>query len=96
MRLDYKKKYHILCIDDDDKIRKLISQFLHKNNFFVSGASSAFEAQRLLDFYSYDLIILDIMMPQTDGIEFLESFRKKNVRIPILMLSALDNIEKKN
>ena len=95
MRLDYKKKYHILCIDDDDKIRKLISKFLYKNNFLLSAASSAFDARVLLDFYIYDLIILDIMMPHTDGIEFLESFRKKNVRIPILMLSALDNIEKK-
>ncbi|MDC3091139.1 response regulator transcription factor [Rickettsiales bacterium] len=95
MRLDFKKKYHILCIDDDDKIRKLISKFLYKNNFFVSGASDAMEAETLLSFYSFDLIILDIMMPQIDGIEFLESFRKKNVRTPILMLSALGNIEKK-
>ena len=85
MRLDYKKKYHILCIDDDDKIRKLISKFLYKNNFLVSAASSAFDARVLLDFYIYDLIILDIMMPHTDGIEFLESFRKKNVRIPTLI-----------
>ena len=62
MRLDYKKKYHILCIDDDDKIRKLISKFLYKNNFLVSAASSAFDARVLLDFYIYDLIILDIMI----------------------------------
>lgn len=95
MGLDFKKKYHILCIDDDDKIRKLISKFLYKNNFFVSGASDAIKAETLLSFYSFDVIILDIMMPQIDGIEFLESFRKKNDRTPILMLSALGNIEKK-
>ena len=95
MRLDYKKKYHILCIDDDDKIRKLISKFLIKNNFLVSSSPDALEAKKLIKFYSFDLIILDIMMPKIDGIKFLDSFRKKNIRTPVLMLSALGNIEKK-
>ena len=86
---------HLLCIDDDNKIRELLKIYLTSKSFKVTTAKDSFEAEKLTSFFLFDLIILDIMMPHTDGIEFLESFRKKNVRIPILMLSALDNIEKK-
>ncbi|MAH78799.1 MAG: DNA-binding response regulator [Rickettsiales bacterium TMED254] len=95
MKSKFIKNPHILCIDDDDKIRKLISKFLIKNNFLVSSSPNAIEAEKLINFYTFDLIILDIMMPKVDGISFLESFRKKNIRTPVLMLSALSGIEKK-
>ena len=95
MNLGLKKKNHILCIDDDNKIRELISKFLNKNNFFVSSSADALEANYLINFFSFDLIILDIMMPKINGIQFLETFRKNNKKTPILMLSALDEIDKK-
>ena len=95
MKLKSKKIAHILCIDDDDKIRQLISKFLIKNNYLVSSAENPLIAKKLINYFKFDLIILDIMMPQIDGITFLESFRKKNPRLPVLMLSALGNIEKK-
>lgn len=90
-----KKIAHILCIDDDDKIRQLISKFLIKNNFIVSSAENPLLAEKLINFFKFDLLVLDIMMPKIDGITFLEAFRKKNPRLPVLMLSALSNIDKK-
>ena len=95
MSTKIKDQNHILCIDDDDKIRDLITKFLIKKNFLVSSASNSSDAHKLTDFYSYDLIILDIMMPKVDGISFLKEFREKNIKTPVLMLSALSNIEKK-
>ena len=95
MNMKVKDQNHILCIDDDDKIRDLITKFLIKNNFHVSSVNSSFDAHKLIEFYNYDLIILDIMMPKVDGISFLKEFRKKNIKTPILMLSALSDIKKK-
>ncbi len=86
---------HILCIDDDDKIRELLKVFLKKNNFRVSLAKNADDAQKIVNLFIFDLLILDIMMPKTNGITFLKYFRKKNSRIPILMLTADGNLERK-
>ena len=95
MNMKVKDQNHILCVDDDDKIRDLITKFLIKNNFHVSSANNSFDAHKLIKFYNFDLIILDIMMPKVDGISFLKEFRKKNIKTPILMLSALSDIKKK-
>ena len=86
---------HILCIDDDDKIRELLKVFLKKKNFRVSISKNAADAQKIVDLFIFDLLILDIMMPKTNGITFLKYFRKKNSRIPILMLTADGNLERK-
>ena len=51
-------KSHILCIDDDDKIRELLEIFLHKHNFIVSTAKDTFEGQKISELFSFDLIIL--------------------------------------
>jgi len=90
-----KKKSHILCIDDDDKIRELLEIFLVKQNFLVSTAKDAFEGEKVSEFFIFDLIILDIMMPKKNGIDFLNYFRKINKNIPILMLTADNQLEKK-
>ena len=90
-----KKKSHILCIDDDDKIRELLEIFLVKQNFLVSTAKDAFEGEKIAEFFVFDLIILDIMMPKKNGIEFLDYFRKINKNIPVLMLTADNQLEKK-
>ena len=90
-----KKFPHILCIDDDDKIRELLKVFLKKNNFKVSVAKDAIDAIKLVNFFIFDVIILDIMMPKKDGIFFLKSFRKNDIKIPIIMLTANNNLDKK-
>ena len=86
---------HLLCIDDDDKIRELLEIYLSSNNFRVSVARDSFEAEKLTNFFLFDLVILDIMMPKKDGIQFLNHFRKFDFNTPVLMLTADNQIEKK-
>ncbi len=81
-------KPHILCVDDDDEIRELLKVFLKKNNFTVSTANDANTAYNLLEYFVYDIIVLDIMMPKVSGTEFLKVFRNKNINTPIIMLTA--------
>ena len=71
---------HLLCVDDDNKIRELLEIYLTTKNFRVSVARDSFEAEKLTSFFLFDLIILDIMMPQKSGIEFLDTFRKFDIK----------------
>jgi len=86
---------HILCIDDDDKIRELLEIFLKKHNFLVSLAKDADEGEKLANLFVFDLIILDIMMPKISGMKFLEKFRKNNSNTPVLMLTASNHLNTK-
>ena len=69
------KKPHILIVDDDNRILKLLKKFLTQNNFLVSTSASAIEASELLSNFVYDLIILDVMMPEITGIDFAQRIR---------------------
>ena len=86
---------HLLCIDDDNKIRELLEIYLSNNSFRVSVAKDSFEAEKLTNFFLFDLVILDIMMPNKDGIQFLNHFRTLDFNTPVLMLTADNQIEKK-
>ena len=86
-------KPHILCVDDDDKIRELLKVFLRKNNFSVSTAESVDEAQKLLNLFIFDIIVLDIMMPKVSGTDFLNNFRKENINTPVIMLTANNQLD---
>ncbi|EJF89179.1 response regulator [Bartonella tamiae] len=79
---------HLLVIDDDTRIRNLLSQFLLKNGFRVSVAASADEARRQLTGLDFDLLIVDVMMPGENGISLTRSLRETKI-VPILMLTAL-------
>ena len=85
---------HILVIDDDDRLRQLLKQFLKKNNFNVSVSSNAIKAKKILSEFSFDLIVLDVMMPGKSGIEFLHELRLK-FNTPVLLLTALGQIQDK-
>ena len=89
------KKYHILIIDDDKRIRELLKQFLNKNNFFVTTSSDTNEARKEISKFVFDLIVVDLMMPNESGIEFLMDIRKSGNKIPVIMLTAMDDIENK-
>ena len=78
---------HILIVDDDDGIRKLVKQYLSENNFLVSTANSAEDAEKKIELFKFDLIVLDIMMPGKSGIEFI-SENKKKIQTPIILLTA--------
>ena len=80
---------NILIVDDDSRILKLLKQFLCKNNFSVSTANSTIEAKKLLDNIAFDLVILDVMLPEVTGLEFAKTIRSSGNFIPIVMLTAL-------
>ena len=78
---------HILLIDDDERILSLLKTFLNQNGFITSTAKNSQEARSLLDYFEFDILIIDIMMPGETGLELLESLRK-NKDIPVILLSA--------
>ena len=85
---------HILVIDDDDRLRLLLKQYLSKNNFKVSTCPNIEKANILLQEFSFNIIILDVMMPGKTGIEFLLE-KDNNIKTPVLLLTALDQITDK-
>ena len=85
-------KIHILIVDDDDKIRDLLKQYLKNNNFFVSTAINASDAEDKLKIVKFDLAIIDIMMPGKDGLQLTKEIRE-NIDLPIILLTAKGEAE---
>ena len=81
-------KAHILVVDDDKRLRSLLQRFLRDSSFYVSTAKDAEEARLQLGYYKFDLLIVDIMMPNESGLEFLSSLRQES-NIPVIMLTAM-------
>ena len=80
---------HILVVDDDRRIRELIRSYLLENGFLVSVAGTAAEARERMRGVTFDLMVLDIMMPGETGLALTKSLRGEKRNVPILMLSAL-------
>jgi two-component system phosphate regulon response regulator OmpR len=78
---------HILVVDDDDGIRSLVKKYLTENNFLVTTANSAEDAAKKTLIIKFDLIVLDIMMPGKNGLEFTQEHKKK-INTPIILLTA--------
>ena len=87
-----KNKFHILVVDDDDKIRQLIKQFLSENGFIVSSAENAEKAKSKIEVFNFNLIILDVMMPGQSGYELTKEL-KQSKNIPIILLTAKGEVE---
>ena len=68
---------HILIVDDDDRIRSLLKDYLNENNYVVSTAENADQAKERLDYIKFDIIILDVMMPGQNGYELTKEIKKK-------------------
>jgi two-component system, OmpR family, phosphate regulon response regulator OmpR len=83
---------HVLVVDDDRRIRDLLSRFLLTEGYRVTTAESAAEARAKLDGLRFDLLILDVMMPGETGFEFARTLRQSS-NVPILMLTALGEAE---
>eukprot|EP01036_Dinobryon_divergens_P050702 gene50702-67875_t len=83
---------HLLIVDDDTRIRSLLSQFLKANGYRVTTAESAADARRRMEGLSFDLIVLDVMMPGENGFQFAQKLRDASSAVPILMLTALADI----
>ena len=87
-----KNKFHILVVDDDDKIRSLIKEFLSEKGFIVSSAENAEKAKAKIEFFNFNLIILDVMMPGQSGYELTKEL-KESKNIPIILLTAKGEVE---
>jgi two-component system phosphate regulon response regulator OmpR len=85
-------KIHILVIDDDDKIRELLKQYLKNNNFIISTAINATDAEEKLKIFKFDMAIIDIMMPGKDGLQLTKEIRE-NLDLPIILLTAKGETE---
>ncbi len=94
MHLNNQNKYkkHILVIDDDTRLRELLRRFLQENDFRVSTSKNTTEAREIMKLFIFDLLVVDIMMPEENGIDFTNDIRKFT-NIPILMLTAMGEPE---
>ncbi len=85
-------KTHILIVDDDDRIRMLLKEYLTENNYLVSTSENAENAKKKLTFFKFDLIVLDVMMPGQNGYDLTKEI-KKDMKIPIILLTAKGETE---
>ena len=82
-----KNIFHVLIVDDDDRIRELVKQYLEENNFIVTSAKDALDAKKKLKILKFDILILDIMMPGESGLSLTKEVKKNN-STPIILLTA--------
>ncbi len=85
-------KFHILVVDDDNRIRDLLKEYLNEHKFIVSTSENAENAKVKLEHFKFDLIVLDVMMPGQNGFDFAKEI-KKNLKIPIIFLTAKGEVE---
>jgi two-component system phosphate regulon response regulator OmpR len=84
---------HILVVDDDERLRALLSRFLREQDFLVTTATDAADAREKLKCLAFDLIVMDVMMPGENGMELTKSLKDKKLETPVLLLTALEEIE---
>ena len=86
-------KQHILLVEDDEALQELIKKLLTNNEYIVSIAKNIQEAEKLLQLFVFDLIILDVMLPDISGLEFFKNAIKDRVNTPVIFLSALSDVD---
>ena len=84
---------HILLVEDDETLHDLIEKLLINNNYSVSKAVNIEEANKLITLFVFDLIILDVMLPDSSGLDFYENTIKNRINTPVIFLSALSNVD---
>jgi len=87
-----KNTFHILVVDDDDRIRDLVKQYLEKYSFLVTTAKDAYNAKKKLEILKFDILILDIMMPGQSGLSLTKEIKKNN-STPIILLTAKGEVQ---
>ena len=86
--MEFEEKKHILVVDDDDRIRELIKEYLDNNNFYTTTAKDAEDAKNKIKLIKFDLIILDIMMPGQNGLDLTKEIKYSSDQ-PIILLTAM-------
>ena len=84
--------FHILVVDDDDRIRELVKEYLEENHFLVTTARNALDAKKKIEIVKFDILILDIMMPGESGLSLTKEIKKNN-STPIILLTAKGAIQ---
>lgn len=79
---------HILVVDDDDRLRKLLKQYLSEQGYHISVASDTKEADQLVKLFAMDAMVLDVMMPGEQGTEYVKRLKREGRDVPVLMLTA--------
>ena len=87
-----KNKFHILVVDDDNKIRELLKQFLNEKGFVVSTAINSEDAKSKIEIFNFNLIVLDVMMPGQTGYELTKEL-KQTKNLPVILLTAKGEVE---
>lgn len=82
-------KTKILVVDDEAPIRELLSTYLAKYNYEVLVASTGEEAQKAVNEEALHLVILDVVLPDSDGLELLSTFRQSHPNLPVVMLTGI-------
>ena len=85
-------RLHILVVDDDDRIRSLLKDYLSKNHYIVSTAENSEQAKIKMNYIKFDILILDVMMPGQNGYELTLEVKKK-LNVPIILLTAKGEVE---
>jgi two-component system copper resistance phosphate regulon response regulator CusR len=86
---------HICLVEDEEKVAAFISKGLQEHDFLVTHARDGLSAIDLISMQSFDLIILDLMLPDINGVDLCRQIRRGNSQVPILMLTALDRVDDK-
>lgn len=84
---------HILVVDDDDRLRALLKQYLTEHGFFVSTAADTKQADEVADAFAIDLMVLDVMMPKETGTQYAKRLKARDAAPPILLLTARSEAE---
>ena len=87
-----KNSFHILVVDDDDKIRELIKQFLVEKGFIISTAINAEDAKSKIETFNFNLVILDVMMPGQSGFDLTKELINKPISEVTFKLSSIDQL----
>ena len=87
-----KNKKHILVVDDDNRIRELLKEYLNENNIIVSTGENSEKAKEQINLFTFDLIVLDVMMPGQNGFDLTKEI-KKTLSTPIILLTAKSEVE---
>lgn len=84
---------HILVIDDDKRIRELVSRYLHHNDFIVMSAKNTQHAKEIMHNFEFDGLVVDVMMPEQNGMDFVRELRQAGYDKPAILLTALNEVE---
>lgn len=90
---DFSERPNVLVIDDDARIRDLVSRYLNEHGYLAMKAKDAVEAIEIMKYFVFDILVVDVMMPGQTGVEFTQELRSKSDATPVLLLTAMGEVE---